>query len=540
MLNLVTSDQVKPVGLGRGLGVDVSEALPDIDRSYAELRPLFFGALGKLARQGFATPPTDGLDLIHDFFADEWINLRRTYDPAKGSYRAYAYRAFVQFVRPRIVRMQRLQNYKVRPEEAESAISELYAATPSLETSHDSEVLRKKIAALPELQRRILQEYVYAENVSERALATTFSLSRYKLRELLVDALGRVLVSLDKPARISDEDWQVALALWKDARSIYETAKYLGMSEHQVRIANKRNFSFLTSVLNIYQPHRGGSFRRLEMKATTGAMLEPRVLFKQAVFSPGNEMLLKEIEDRAVEVAASLDAPDAIDIPDSVLRNIDPLWIARLYEALAKADESEEQLAAPELFYAHADAEHEIGRAYKESLIPGLPPYLADLAGWLVRVPEVEEDEMADILRSPAAVGAQPLSVGLARYGVTALTVLEATDAISRLVERCRRTGRLSTTEPVRLSHTGLGEGDFINGELLAKEISLVSVCREPTAHVLLEWSVGVAQFKQYLFSGFVAEPERGNAVLLVPTEGKMNDLHQRWGLSRVLEAVAT
>jgi hypothetical protein len=59
-------------------------------------------------RQGFLTPPADGLDLIHDFFADEWINLRRIYDPAKGSYRAYAYRAFVQFVRPRIVRMQRL------------------------------------------------------------------------------------------------------------------------------------------------------------------------------------------------------------------------------------------------------------------------------------------------------------------------------------------------------------------------------------------------------------------------------------------------
>jgi hypothetical protein len=99
----------------------------------------------------------------------------------------------------------------------ESVISELFAPTPDLDTSHDRELLRRKIAELSELQRCILQEYVYAEKVSERALVKRFSLSRYKLRELLVDALGHVLVSLDRPARVPDEDWQVALALWKSA-----------------------------------------------------------------------------------------------------------------------------------------------------------------------------------------------------------------------------------------------------------------------------------------------------------------------------------
>src|ERR1700742_3565091 len=111
-------------GLFSGPPMELGEALPDIDQSYVELRPLFFLALGRLARQGFVTSPADGLDLIHDFFADEWAKVKRTYKPSRGNYRAYAYKSFVQFVRPRIVRIQRFQNYKLRPDEVESALNE--------------------------------------------------------------------------------------------------------------------------------------------------------------------------------------------------------------------------------------------------------------------------------------------------------------------------------------------------------------------------------------------------------------------------------
>src|ERR1043165_3420823 len=154
--------------------MEAGNSLPAIGRGYRELRPLLFGALGKLARQGFVTPPADGLDLIHDFFADEWPKIERTYDPAKGNYHAYAYKAFVQFVRPRIVRMQRFQNYNLRPDQAETVLAE--AESTNLDLTHDHQLLRAKIAELPQLQREILATYVYSDNVSERSLARYYSL----------------------------------------------------------------------------------------------------------------------------------------------------------------------------------------------------------------------------------------------------------------------------------------------------------------------------------------------------------------------------
>src|SRR5437667_11678651 len=104
--------------------------------------------------------------------------------------------------------------------------------------------------------------------------------------------------------------WQLALALWRDARSITKTGKYLGMTEHQVRVANKRNFEFLTRVLSVYHPH--GGVRRQEMESTE-LKLEPRALFKRAIFSPGDEAPLRMTEQRAWEVMDILDAAEAMD-----------------------------------------------------------------------------------------------------------------------------------------------------------------------------------------------------------------------------------
>lgn len=510
-----------------GHGMANYDALPDIERGYKELRPLFFGALGKLARQGFVTPPADGLDLIHDFFAEEWPNLQRTYDPSRGNYKAYAYQAFIQFVRPRIVKMQRLQNYKLRPDEVDNLLKEA-ATVPTLDASHDYDVVRANIAQLPEVQREILASYVYSNKVSERALARRYSVSRYRLRELLVDALGRVLVQLNRPAGISHDDWQVALALWGDARPVEDTAKYLGITQNQVRLANKRNFEFLTRVLSTYHPHR--NVRSQDMKGHEGLLKAP-ALFKEVILSPNNESLLRILKQRAAEVVDCLTNPEEVEVSEEELHNLDPLWVARVYEALATVGADQRSAEPfPDLEYAHKDAEFEIGRAYKLSLIPGLPERLDLPHKWLVNVPEVEPDEMNDVLNSPSAQGAAPYSIDLARYGVAPLTVLDATDAVARLLERCIRTGRVSDEGPIRLSQEGVNQGDLLNASHLADEVSRVADVRPLTARVLLDWSMEVAQLKPLLFNGFRAETGGDKAVALFRTGEKYNDLHERWG----------
>jgi hypothetical protein len=527
MLDLSARQAVNNDGLFSGPRIEVGEALPDIDQSYRELRPLFFLALGRLARQGFVTSPADGLDLIHDFFADAWEKVSRTYKPSRGNYRAYAYQSFVQFVRPRIVRIQRFQNYKLRPDEVESALKAPAATSPSPETSYDHQLVRARIAELPQLQREILTDYVYSDKVSERALAQAHSLTRHRLREQLVDALGRLLVRLERPNEISQGDWQVALALWRDARSISQAARYLHLTEHQVRSANRRNFEFLTRVLSVYHPHR--TLRRQEM-AKTEVVLGPRELFKKTIFSPGSEELLSQLAQRAEEIMNSLDDPEAMDISEEEMRSLHPDWVARVYEALGTAGEEEEALDISTEGYAHARAEREVGEAYEQSLIPGLPPHLADLPRWLSNLPEVDDNERRDLLDTPSAKGAESLAPDLARYGVTPLTVLDATNAVSRLLQRYLRTERLA--DPIILSHQGVNDGAVLNAEHLADEVSLVAVCREPTARVLLDWSIEVAHIKFLLFDTFVAQTAGGESLKLNYTGEKQPDLHKRWGLS--------
>src|SRR5208282_5864054 len=94
-----------------------SQALPDLETAYQTLRPMLFGGLGKLSRQGFSVLPSDGLDVIHDFFVDEWDKVIAHYDPAKGRLETYVYAAFINFARPRLIRLQRLQGSLTDPQE---------------------------------------------------------------------------------------------------------------------------------------------------------------------------------------------------------------------------------------------------------------------------------------------------------------------------------------------------------------------------------------------------------------------------------------
>lgn len=265
-----------------------------------------------------------------------------------------------------------------------------------------------------------------------------------------------------------------------------------------------------------------------------GRVLEPRTLFKRAILSPGNEELLRMIKQRAEEILASLNDPEQMDISEAELQELDPLWVATVYEAVSPESVSAEAEENSDLFYAHAEEEQEIGAAYRYSLIPGLPNYLADLPGkWLANVvPPVDSDEMQDVLESPSAIGAGPLARDLARYGVAPLTVLDATDAVARLLDRCLRTGRVNSEAPITLSHQGMNEGELLNAEDLADEVSQVADCRERTARVLFDWSIQVAQIKPLLFNGFVAESSGREAVKLYRTGEKQDNLHERWGRS--------
>src|SRR5438094_2629700 len=158
------------------------KAGPETAASYLRFRRLLFGALANLARQGFALPPVEGLDLIHEFFAEAWNGVVSRYDPAKGKFETYVYGAFVHFARPRIVRLHRWQSCLFDTAELARTIEKRSEAEAPTESWHDVSAVRKALSQLPSIEREILQSYLFADAPSEGKLAEEFSISRYRLR----------------------------------------------------------------------------------------------------------------------------------------------------------------------------------------------------------------------------------------------------------------------------------------------------------------------------------------------------------------------
>jgi RNA polymerase sigma factor (sigma-70 family) len=229
-------------------------SIPPLEQAYAELRPLLFDALARLARQGFAVSPADAMDFMHDFFLEAWTKITTNYDPNKGRFESYVYAAFVQFARPRIARLQRVQRDLVDPAELRDMVRiDQASAEAELTSGLDQGVLRRVLQELAAEEREMLLAYFGSSDLSERRVARHLRIGRYKLREQLLTALGKVTLQLNQQAKFSELDWKIARSLWLDQRSVGETAGYLGITEAQVRNGHHRNLKMLATLLQKYR-----------------------------------------------------------------------------------------------------------------------------------------------------------------------------------------------------------------------------------------------------------------------------------------------
>lgn len=516
----------------------MNEAILNAGPAYEELRPHLLGALAKLARRGFSVSPWDGLDLIHDFFLEAWDGINSRYDPSKGTFDAYVYAAFVHFARPRIVKLQRLQNSLVEPGELEllHAREEGGGDESYVLPENSKQVVREAVSRLPPRQREILSRYLYANSRAERMLARKFSLSRYALRQTLVDALGRVMVRLDKPATMPERDWKVAVALWHDQRTIDEAAAYLGMTLHQVREANARNVHSLIEAMKRYRPAGATQLRRYTMKPQSD-LTSPHDLLERVLKSPGNEELLGQVRERADAVLAALENSESFGLSEEEMREVDPLWVAEVYEAMTAAAPrgGENSEASETLFRANQEEEASIGAAFRETLLADLPEYLRHIERWFpASTPQVDEDERRELMQEPSVQAGMPCSEPLIPYGVTPLTVFYATEAVSSLLDRLMAYEMINSDATVELEMNRVKvngrDTDLLSADELVDEIRDVSECDGTVARGLYCWSIQTAQYKPFLFSGFRASPQR-EGVSLARTEEIYDDLYQQWGL---------
>jgi RNA polymerase sigma factor (sigma-70 family) len=505
--------------------------VPTLEQAYSSLLPLFFAALGGLARQGFSVAPADSMDLIHDFFAEAWTGLERHFDEQKGSFGSYAYGAFVRFARPRIVRLRRWQNSLMGLEEL-AAIP-----APRLEDpgAVDQGRVRQALTRIPHREQEVLRRYVDCEYASERRLAGELGISRYRLREILVDALGQLAVSFDRPSGIPQHDWSVALALWRDRRTVDEAATVLHLTTQQVRSAYRRNFGFLAEALKHHQPQLWSPERREKM--ATQKASSALDLLRTALQSPRKKELLNKVQEHATEILEALDASGSPS-PELNIEELPAEWVADVYQAIFKGAgaDLQSEVALAEATEAHEAEDTAIGRAFRETLLADLGPELRYPAE-IRSLPVISEGEQKRLGRAPDVRSGMPESGLWLKHGVRPLTVFFATKSISGLLRRYIRRGVLSGTPLVLGDETFLiatGDGKQVSlSKVLREEMARRAECSLEIAGALYPWLVQVAQYKSWLFAGFKSQPQvGGRTILLVPSEEEFESSFQRWGLT--------
>jgi hypothetical protein len=190
--------------------------------------------LRRLTRQGYVANAAQGLDLVHDFFAEAWPAILERYDPARGPLDRYAAAAFVRFVRPRLVREARWA----------AALSDEGPLVDSAQKPmSDPLEPRLVLAALEELDRvdrDVLLARFGAPDTPERVLARHAGLRRYRFRERLAKGLTRLSVILEERGALPPSAAAVARQVFEEGVPVSRAAGDLAMAESEVRAIRER------------------------------------------------------------------------------------------------------------------------------------------------------------------------------------------------------------------------------------------------------------------------------------------------------------
>ncbi|MBS1913051.1 MAG: hypothetical protein JST22_13775 [Bacteroidetes bacterium] len=188
-------------------------------------------------------PPSNVLDLIHDFIAEEWHKLARIYDPARGTLEALVFTAFVRHARKAIIRLNRQHEIEMSESAFESLDVLHTAADGEADSAPDRTLMQKELEALPEPARRILHAYLAGNSI--RTIANTLTMSRYRATQYLGEAIARIALSSgDIPAGIPAVEWEISRALLGQCSLAFVASRFT-MKPSDVRKIHRRNISAL-------------------------------------------------------------------------------------------------------------------------------------------------------------------------------------------------------------------------------------------------------------------------------------------------------
>jgi RNA polymerase sigma factor (sigma-70 family) len=504
---------------------------PSREEAYGRYRPLLLSALAKLATRGFATIPDDGMDLIQDFFVDAWGPVVARYDSRQAKFETYLYACFVNYARPRIIRLSRWRQMLMPPDAlAEAASGDLRSVTED-ETLPDRTLIRHAVSALPPVERDILAAYVSGDAGSERQLAARFGLTRYRLRLSLSNALGRLAVALNERGSFGNREWAVLAELWHNARTVRETAGVLRLPVSDVQAMRTRWFARLAAAVGTREAPRRST---METKSPTAEELLERALRPDA-----REDDISALRRDADRVLAFLEQPAAEALLARHAELLVPEKVADIYRALAHDESFDPAEDAHLQAFLHASEEDEehVGRAFALALIPSLPRDMMQFADSVFYecspIDEAQYRLLSDEISVKTAVknGGAP-ALELARFGITPVTVLAASQGVANFARRiCDakdiRHGDLilQTREkiPAPSNLPSIQWGDSV------REVELTAELDHDKAGKLYDWMTRAAERVPRFFDGFEAAPWGRDELRLRRTDVVEDDLFRRW-----------
>jgi hypothetical protein len=508
---------------------------PSIAEAYKH-RGLLFQALAKLAAQGFPAQPVDAADIVHDFFLEGLTDVLRTFNPQRAAFTTYMYASFVQFARSRIVRLQRQRGVLLPPADLMRLMDRSKVAQGP-EEDLDSQRARFVIDRLSRPHRELLEKWLTSNHVSERELARSLGWSRYKLRQQLVEALGRASLELTATTRIGDIDTRVAEAIWRDGLTVDEAAARLQLTSQRVRNSHARFQQYIAQALS---PLSAGKQARARSDEMSNEVMQR--LLHQIAHDPDLDAVIRQVASHAAELVTYLE--EAGDAVEADWRALPAERLARIYDTLGRelggADDGDDLLSEEDnraLFEAYANDRRAVGTAFDGALVPSLPNGIVPLLDACRGRHRVGPEERARLREEPDVVAGGDHAESLTEFGLTPAHLVLASDAIAMLVERVlhNRGARGEVSPILRCREGSVARLDFhawsesVSRDDMVKEICAVAVLDASLAGVVLDWMAESSPFLRSLFAGFSAS-EEGNVIRLEPLADWDENLFWRWG----------
>jgi len=186
------------------------------------------------------------LEIIHDFFLQEWPGVAERFDPQRGTLEAFSTYAFVRFARRRLAQEARLERVLASAAfVAEQAEPNGELDTASLDTPRIGEALGR----LQPGDRLLLELRFGTPPYSERQIAEYLKTTRYAARSSLASALARLIALVGHSTQLDTTDIQIAKAFFVDQEASSSVAERFSITESQANKARARILRTISKLL---------------------------------------------------------------------------------------------------------------------------------------------------------------------------------------------------------------------------------------------------------------------------------------------------